>query len=51
MFYINMIISRDCGFISFNKGGIVSKEISTRFSILKRYSTMIFNFLGKFLGI
>ena len=31
-----------------NKGGMVSKEISAKFSVLKRYSTMAFNFLGKF---
>ena len=34
-----------------NKGGMVSKDISTKFSVLKRCSTMVFNFLGKFLGI
>ena len=33
-----------------NKGGMVSKDISTNFSVLKRYSTMVFNFSGKFLG-
>ena len=27
-----------------NKGGIVSKDISTKFSVVKRYSTIFFNF-------
>ena len=34
-----------------NKGGIVSKEMSTKLLVLKKYSTMVFSFLGKFLGI
>ena len=51
MFYIHMMISRDCGSISLNKGRIVSKEIYTKLYVLKRYSTIVFNFLGKFLGI
>ena len=35
MFYINMMISKDCGSLILNKGGMVSKEISTKFSVLK----------------
>ena len=34
-----------------NEGGMVSNDISTKFLVLKRYSTMFFCFSRKFLGI